>query len=208
MKNIEKMGFIALSVGVFFISYFMGETIYTCFVTSVLIGVGAFLIRKFINNKKKEKLKKSYEMDLPDLMIHIAMFIEAGLDIKEALKKAAMAGDKKKPLYKELFNVFEMERKIGSKDFSVILQEVSEKQKVSSFSNFSALIIQNMRKGSDELSEIFMAQAQLYRNERKRIAGKLADEAATLLLIPSAIVLIALVVLLLAPAVMTFLKGF
>ena len=147
-------------------------------------------------------------MDLPDLMIHIAMFIEAGLDIKEALKKAAMAGDKKKPLYKALLNVFEMERKIGSKDFSVILQEVSEKQKVSSFSNFSALIIQNMRKGSDELSEIFMAQAQLYRNERKRIAGKLADEAATLLLIPSAIVLIALVVLLLAPAVMTFLKGF
>ena len=58
MKNIEKMGFIALNIVVFFISYFMGETIYTCFVTSILIGVGAFLIRKFVNNKKTFKKTK------------------------------------------------------------------------------------------------------------------------------------------------------
>ena len=65
-----------------------------------------------------------------------------------------------------------------------------------------------MRKGSGEISNLFTTQAQLYRNERRRIAGKLADEAATLLLIPSTLVLLALIVMLLAPAIMELFNGF
>lgn len=76
-----------------------------------------------------------------------------------------------------------------------------------SFRNFCAMLIQNVRKGSGELSALFAAQAQIYRNERRRIAGKLGDEAVTLLLIPSAIVLAALILLLLAPAIMEIFGG-
>ena len=74
-------------------------------------------------------------------------------------------------------------------------------------SNFCITIVQNMRKGSAEISDLFTMQAQLYRNERRRIAGKLADEAATLLLIPSTLVLVALIIMLLAPALMEIFNG-
>ena len=43
-----------------------------------------------------------------------------------------------------------------------------------------------IKKGSGELGTLFTAQAQIYRNERRRTAAKLAEEAATLLLFPSA----------------------
>ena len=69
------------------------------------------------------------------------------------------------------------------------------------------MLTQNLRKGSGELGALFTAQAQIYRNERRRLAAKLAEEAATLLLFPSAIVLIALILLLLAPAVMEIFGG-
>ena len=95
-------------------------------------------------------------------------------------------------------------------EFSVFndkLEELAEVRKSPVLSNFCITVIQNMRKGSGELGEIFTAQAQMYRNERRRIAGKMADEAATLLIIPSALVLVALIVLLLAPAVMDIFNG-
>ncbi len=204
MKN-----FIFIFVGVVFfvVTFIMGESIIACVLIGILMGGGTYGIKKFINKRKIEAINKSYEMDLPDLMIHVAMFAEAGLGIRESLERAVLAGNRQKPLYKDLHEVFEMQRRIGSKDFATVLEELSERRKSAALSNFTAVIIQNMRKGSDELGELFAAQAQIYRNERRRTAAKLADEAATLLLIPSTIVLLALVILLLTPAVMSFLEG-
>ena len=209
MKKIKNKYFkdIVTGVIVFLISFITGESFIISIITAIISALAIIGICKLLEKRKSESYKKSYEMDLPDLMIHVAMFVEAGLGIKEALERAVLAGNQNKPLYRDLRNVFEMERKIGSKDFSIILQEMAEKQKIPPLSNFSAVIIQNLRKGSDELSDIFTAQAQIYRNERRRIAGKLADEAATLLLIPSTIVLVALVLLLITPAVMAFMQG-
>lgn len=209
MKKNKNLCFkyIVLWMIVFLISFVLGENLLGSVATAILSVLVIIGICKLLDKRRSEALKKSYEMDLPDLMIHVAMFVEAGLGIKDALERAVTAGNQSKPLYKELQNVFKMERKIGSKDFSVILQEIAEKQKILPFSNFSAVIIQNLRKGSDELSDIFTAQAQIYRNERRRMAGKLADEAATLLLIPSTIVLVALILLLITPAVMAFMQG-
>ena len=103
--------------------------------------------------------------------------------------------------------VFENIRKGYTKDFITGLEELADLRKSPVLSNFCITVVQNMRKGSGELSELFMSQAQLQRNERRRLAGKMADEAATLLIIPSTLVLIALIVLLLAPAVLEMFKG-
>jgi len=104
--------------------------------------------------------------------------------------------------------VFVKIRKGATKDFITGLEELAALRKSAVLSDFCVTVIQNMRKGSGELSGLFTTQAQLYRNERRRLAGKLADEAATLLLIPSTLVLIALIVMLLAPALMEIFNGF
>lgn len=192
---------------VFAVSLIMKETLVFCFAMSILAIVLSYEVHRAVVLKKKKQINQSYEMDLPDLMIHIAMFTEAGMGVQEAVERAVLSGKKNKSLYIDLRRVFENVRKGNTKDFITGLEELADFRKSPVLSNFCITIVQNMRKGSSELSELFMSQAQLQRNERRRMAGKLADEAATLLVIPSTLVLIALVVLLLAPAVLEMFIG-
>ena len=203
----KKFIYLICAVFFFVVSLLMKENIVFCFFMGIIAGVIAYWIHKIVLNKKATQIIQSYEMDLPDLMIHIAMFTEAGLGIEDAVERAVSSGEKKKKLYADLCTVFENIRKGYTKDFITGLEELADFRKSPVLSNFCITIVQNMRKGSSELSEIFLSQAQLHRNERRRLAGKMADEAATLLIIPSTLVLIALIVLLLAPAVLEMFKG-
>lgn len=194
--------------GFFFaVSLMMKENIAFC----IVMGIGAYILSfaadKVVIQKKDKQLNRSYEMDLPDLMIHIAMFTEAGLGIQEAIERAVCSGEKRKPLYSDLRGIFEKIRRGNTKDFITGLEELADIRKSPVLSNFCITVVQNIRKGSRELSDLFLAQAQLQRNERRRLAGKLAEEAATLLIIPSTLVLVALIVLLLAPAVLEIFNG-
>ena len=191
----------------FCISVIMGESVLFSIVMGCVIGIICFVISKGLKRKKENEVNRSYEMDMPDFMMRVAMFTEAGMGIQEAIERAVYRGNKKKLLYSDFCDVFEKVRKGYTKDFITGIEELAEVRKSPVLSNFCITVIQNMRKGSGELSEIFTAQAQMYRNERRRIAGKMADEAATLLIIPSALVLVALIVLLLTPAVMDIFNG-
>lgn len=204
-----KKTYIFLLCGAFFfvVSLVMQENIVFCFIMGFTATTLSFALNKVIVQKKAKQINQSYEMDLPDLMVHIAMFAEAGMGIQDAVERAVLSGEKRKKLYADLFMVFENIRKGYTKDFITGLEELADLRKSPVLSNFCITVVQNMRKGSSELSELFMSQAQLQRNERRRLAGKMADEAATLLIIPSTLVLIALIVLLLAPAVLEMFKG-
>ena len=189
------------------LSLIMGESIPFCIGMGIGCGVLSFIIIRVTEQKKIRMRNRSYEMELPDFMTYIAMFTQAGMGIQEALERDANIGDKNKQLYEDLNQVFIKVRKGATKDFITGLEELADYRKSAALSNFCITIVQNMRKGSAEISELFTMQAQLYRNERRRIAGKLADEAATLLLIPSTLVLVALIVMLLAPALMEIFNG-
>lgn len=199
--EIKLVTFVCSAV-LFTVMLLQGEdVVFSC---TVSIAAGALIYVLYIKSKqKKEKERdRNYEMDLPDLMIHIAMFTEAGLTVQDAIERAVWAGDSSNMLYKDLKIVFERVRKGVYKDFISALEGLAQERKSAVLSNFYSVIVQNLRKGSSELGDLFTMQAQLYRNERKRLAGKLADEASSLLLFPSTIVLVALILLLLAPAVM------
>lgn len=204
MKIIRNENFLSLLCGFvfFFLALFMGERVVFCTCIGATAGILFKVCIRVIEKNKEQRRNRSYEMDLPDLMIHIAMFTKAGIGLQDAIERAIRIGDIKKPLYEDLTIVFEKVRKGATKDFITGTEELTAIRKSPALSNFCNILVQNLRKGSGEISEIFTAQAQLYRNERRRTAGKLADEAATLLLIPSTLVLLALMVMLIAPAVM------
>jgi hypothetical protein len=71
----------------------------------------------------------------------------------------------------------------------------------STVSTFVSLIVQNSRKGTDELAELLRIQAVNARSERRMLAKQLAEEASTLMLLPSVLVLIAIMALAVAPAI-------
>ena len=207
MKLNNKIFCVICGVVFLFLSLIMGESIPFCVAMGVGCGVLSYVIIKMAEQRKIRMRNKSYEMDLPDFMTHIAMFTQAGMGIHEALERAVSVGEKNKQLYEDLNQVFVKVRKGATKDFITGLEELADFRKSAVLSNFCITVVQNMRKGSAEISDVFTTQAQLYRNERRRIAGKLADEAATLLLIPSTLVLVALIIMLLAPALMEIFNG-
>ena len=63
-------------------------------------------------------------------------------------------------------------------------------------------IVQNSRKGEQELAEILRMQSRICRQERREIAEALGNRASNLMLIPSGMVFIAILMMLIAPAIM------
>ena len=96
------MGFnnkiVCVICGVVFLllSLIMGESIPFCIGMGVGCGGLSFAIIRITEQKKIRMRNRSYEMDLPDFMTHIAMFSQAGMGIHEALERAANIGDKNK----------------------------------------------------------------------------------------------------------------
>lgn len=203
----HKIFIFAAAPGLFVLTCLTGESWIIRIAAAAVCGLAARLIPLLLAGRREKIRSRSYDMDLPDLLIHIAMFTEAGLNLRDAVERAAGIGSLERPLYRDLNEIFERIRRGSAKDFLSALEELAAQRKSVPLSNFCAMLTQNLRKGSGELGAMFTAQAQIYRNERRRIAAKLAEEAATLLLFPSAIVLIALILLLLAPAVMEIFGG-
>ncbi|MFR1517424.1 MAG: type II secretion system F family protein [Clostridia bacterium] len=199
---------IIVSLLLFFLTSAAKESWLFRILAATIGGAAAYGILLLQARRKEQIRNRSYDMDLPDFMIHIAMFTEAGLNIWDAIERAAGTGSPDRPLYKDIAGAYERVRKGSAKDLMASFEELAEQRRSASLSNFCTMVIQNVRKGSGELSSFFTSQAQIYRNERRRTAGKLADEAATLLLLPSAIVLVALILLLLSPAILEMFGGF
>ena len=191
----------------FMITYLSGSGIPVSIVASTIGSILLYVI-PVLNKKRKNKIiNRSYDMDLPDLLIHISMFTEAGVTLWDAIDRALSVGNQDKALYRDLLKALENTRKGIFKDNLTALEDIAACRKSAALSNFCAVIAQNIRKGSGELCTLFASQAQLYRAERYQAAGKIAEEAATLLLIPSTIVLAALILMLLAPAVIGIFGG-
>lgn len=203
----QKIAILSVTLGFFVIAVLTVENWSLRVIIAAIGGFSAYFIPVLDTRRKENIRNRSYDLDLPDFMVHTAMFTEAGLILWDALERAAGTGNMDRPLYQDINGAFNRVRKGSSKDLIAVFEELAAQRKSASLSNFCAMVTQNVRKGSGELSILFIAQAQLYRNERRRVAEKLSEEAVTLLLIPSSIVLIALVLLLLAPAVMQIFGG-
>jgi len=163
--------------------------------------VFVFFLQDFIVIKKIKKRNLSYEMEMPNFLDRIILMLDAGTTIWEAIEKSSYG--QKEPLYIEIqksikdYTFFEK----GINDLNSNMEIMARRCHTKTISTFVALIVQNSRKGSEELIEILRVQSILCRNERKNTAQRLGKEATTLMLIPSGIVFLSLLVMLIAPAI-------
>lgn len=197
----QKIRIVSVGLSFFILTSITEEVWAVRIVAAVMGAIGMYFLPRLYIKRQIRIRNSSYELDLPDFLVHIAMFTEAGLNLWDAIERAAGIGSTDRPLYQDVNEAFAKVHKGVTRDLIAAFEEMAARRNSLPLSNFCVMIIQNVRKGSGELSTLFLTQAQIYRNERRRTAGRLADEAATLLLIPSSIVLGALLLLLLAPAV-------
>ena len=116
-------------------------------------------------------------------------------------------GDKKKPLYSALYKAIISVEKGICADYCIALEQMAEECRCACVSNFVSLVVQNSRKGNSFIVQILINSASFYRSERKNTATKLAGEATTLMLLPSAAILVAMILLMVAPAIIQMIGG-
>ena len=160
----------------------------------------------FAEKRKKKRELKMYEIDMADYLIGVSLLMSSGMTVWESLRRALAGADLSKPLYRDIDMLFEGIDAGKYGDPVEAFEELASECGSPAVSTLTAAIVQNYKKGSGEIAALLRDLSLTARNNRKYICMKLADEATTLLLIPSTLILIALIVLLVAPAVMTLME--
>ena len=156
--------------------------------------------------KKAKDLCLQMRFELSDLLERIALLLDAGVTLWNAVIIVSECSGEG-VLLRELRQTVHQFSGINGYYYEpeAAFEELARRCADPSVSTFVSLIVQNARKGTSELAELLRMQSVHARSERRMLAGRIAEEASTLMLIPSALVLAAVLVLVAAPAVIQFL---
>jgi pilus assembly protein TadC len=155
--------------------------------------------------KRAKDRRRQMRLELAEILERMAVLLDAGVTLWNA---AVIVSDGNG---NGSSGAFEEELRCAVRRFQgdsgyyydpeAAFEEMAVKCSDSTVSTFVSLIVQNSRKGTDELAELLRIQAVNARSERRMLAKQLAEEASTLMLLPSVLVLIAIMALAVAPAI-------
>lgn len=159
---------------------------------------------------KKEIRKREEQMQLtyPELVSKLSIYLGAGMTLKMAWEKISTdyekvkADKEKNPVYEEM-NIACQEMRSGIPEIRAY-EQFGKRCGIQLYSKFSALLIQNLKKGSTKLSPLLKEESRLAFEERKNAARKAGEEAGTKLLIPMMMMLCVVMLMILLPAFMAF----
>lgn len=188
-----------------------GNTGYLVCVLSVLLGFGIFPLKKERERQKEELRKKEMQRDYPDVLDKLVLFLQAGFSIRKAMEKLAIDYQrnrqkyhmKERAAYEEIVKTCrEMEGGVYEAD---AYERMGKRCKISQYKILSVLLIQNLRKGNQNILELLEREAASAGEERKREARVRGEEASVKLLLPMIMQLMVVLVILMVPAFLSFL---
>lgn len=178
------------------------------FLLLVLIGAGAVYWGKSRElDQKLEARKKELLLDYPEIVNKLALYMGAGMTIRNAFFKMGedykkQREQRKKYVYEEiLITCYELQ---GGRSETEAYERFGKRCQVQAYIKLSALLSQNIRKGSNDLLRMFRQEADNAFVERKNLAKKLGEEAGTKLLMPMMIMLCVVMVIIIIPAYFSF----
>ncbi|KAB3537230.1 type II secretion system F family protein [Alkaliphilus pronyensis] len=194
---------VVLMLEVLIISLYLGvlngSTITPMFIV-VYIMVVALTIYG-ITNEVKNKVRRRQlllKLDFTEFINRIALLIDAGLTISAALEKINLQSNR--PLYKE---IDEMIKEIqGGKTETEALENFAHRCKVPEIFKFVSIILQTIKKGNSQTASMLRLLSNECWSMRKNTAKILGEEASTKLLFPMMIILSAILIIVITPAVL------
>ena len=187
----------------FVISEAAGNSVVFSICCAAICALVCAFLPAYNERRRKKKELRLYEMDMADYLTGVSLLLSSGLTIWDSLRRALSGTDMKKPLYRDIGRLFDGIDSGRFGDPVEAFEQLASECGSPAVSTLTAAIVQNYKKGSGEIAELLRELSLTARNNRKYLCMKLADEATTLLLIPSTVILIALIILLVAPAVIT-----
>lgn len=150
--------------------------------------------------QKCNEMKMNFKLEMPDFLDVTSLLLEAGQPLWKAVEIASGMGDSM--LCRRINSVFYKEGSMEEgRNPEILLQKLAEELKTPVVSSAVSAIVQNSRKGEKELASVLRMQSNICRQERKAIAEELGNKVSNMLLIPSGMVFVAILIMLITPAV-------
>ncbi len=172
--------------------------------TGLVFGLGltAVMIYAWFNDlqNKIEARHNKVLIDMPDFTNKILILSGAGMTLRAALIKISDEMALDTPLYRSLATSVQM-MKNGETDERA-LEYMTVQCNTPQMRRFSSVVLQNMKRGGTDVITALRDIGAEQWAERKAVALKVSAEADTKLLFPMLLMLLAVVLMTIAPAVM------
>jgi tight adherence protein C len=162
-------------------------------------GFVFYIYDKDLENKLKRKYE-SIRADFPDMISKLVLLVNAGMTLNRAWEKICKETKQKSPLYQELRTTYLQIQ--GGKSESEAYEEFARRCRVREITKFVTLVIQNLKKGNDDMVPLLRLQAEECWELRKLRAKQLGEEASAKLLIPMMIMFVGILIIVVLPAVL------
>lgn len=167
------------------------------FITSIGIILGEKRDERKRRNKRRNEIAKEY----PVLLQKMALYLAAGMTIKGAWFSIYEEKGKEKsknPLYAEMkITINEIQSGISE---GMAYKHFGERSELMEIIRFTALISQNLKKGSSKLREILNQESENANLIKKQKAIQAGEQAGTKLLAPMMILLLDVLMMIIVPA--------
>ncbi|MBO5278072.1 MAG: hypothetical protein J6B06_01070 [Lachnospiraceae bacterium] len=159
--------------------------------------------QKLLEEKKKKE--KELMLAYPEIVSKLCLLIGSGLTVRRAWQRIVQDYKDRKVknyAYEEmLFSYYELERGLPE---GGVYAAFGRRCRQHGYRKLGSLLEQNLKKGTAGLLELLQEETWQAFEDRRAFAVKLAQEAGTRMLLPMILLLMVVLIICIAPAVMSF----
>lgn len=177
-----------------------------------VLGIAAVLAgNQYQRRKDMEHRKGQLQFDYSEMISKLTLLIGAGMTVCGAWDKIVrdyqnqkkfIKGKAVRYVYEEMSNSLN-EIKAGVSEW-IVYERFGKRCDTKEYLKFSALLVQNLKKGTKNLTQMLELEAKDAFENRKNITKKLGEQAGTKLLLPMIMMLVVVMIIILVPAMTTF----
>ncbi len=171
-----------------------------------ITGIALFFLADKNLDDRAKKRKLLLMIDFPVFISKLTLLINAGMHLRQALERVYKDSDNKTSLYMELGTV--LDDFASGVNESQAWQEFSERCKVKEISSFSSMIMQNSKIGGNKLVDELKRMTHETWEMRKHAAKQMGEAASSKLIFPLMLMFLAILLIVITPAIMQFSQGF
>ncbi|MGE5473678.1 MAG: type II secretion system F family protein [Ignavibacteriales bacterium] len=200
---------IALIIVVLLVGLFFGTLMEPVDSGFTFFLITAVVLSFYLPDKElKEKIKRRHlqmQIDFPEFLNKLALLVNAGMTVSGAIEKISTDArntgvSEKRILYCELEKT-SIEIRLGKSEVKAY-EDFAKRCRLPEITRFTSILIQNLKKGNSELVAILRLQSAECWYARKNTARILGEEAETKLLFPMMLMLLAILIIVIAPSAM------
>ncbi len=167
---------------------------------AVALPSGVIYFAYYDLNEKVKKRRILIQLDFPDFINKLTLLINAGMTIQRAWEKIVVDNKRERPLYEELQMVVTDIQ--AGKPENKAYEDFAKRCRTPEITKFVTVVLQNVKKGTGDMVSILRVQSNECWEMRKNTAKRMGEEASTKMLFPMMIMFIAILIIVVTPAVL------